>query len=156
MFAVTYDTPMRLWPIDMDAFIHMNNASYVRVAELSRWRVFSASGMLSKRFRNVLFLVAEQKAKYFKPINPFQPYIVRTTITSAENKWFNYNHVFMKSPKDGDTAEPVIYCVVDTLAVLKRQDGKTIKIEELAQDNEFYSNLYQEKEDGSSNSNIYK
>lgn len=70
--AITYDTPMRLWPIDMDAFMHMNNASYVRVAELSRWRVFSASGMLSKRFRNVLFLVAEQKAKYFKPINPFQ------------------------------------------------------------------------------------
>jgi hypothetical protein len=60
----------------------------------------------------------------------------------------------MKPPKDGDTAEPVIYCVVDTMAVLKRQDGKTIKIE--AQDNEFYSNLYQEKEDGSSSSNIYK
>jgi acyl-ACP thioesterase len=27
----------RLWPIDIDLFGHMNNASYIRVAELSRW-----------------------------------------------------------------------------------------------------------------------
>lgn len=31
--------PFRLWPTDMDIFFHMNNASYVRVAELSRWLV---------------------------------------------------------------------------------------------------------------------
>jgi acyl-CoA thioesterase FadM len=136
----------------MDAFMHMNNASYVRVAELSRWRAFPASGMFTKKFRNVLFLVAEQKAKYFKPINPFQKYIVRTTITTTENKWLHYNHVFMKPPRDGDKSQPVIYCVVDTMAVLKRPGGKTIKIEELAQDNEFYNNLYVEKGDKIDNS----
>ena len=27
----------RLWPTDMDFFFHMNNASYIRVAELCRW-----------------------------------------------------------------------------------------------------------------------
>ena len=31
--------PFRLWPMDIDLFGHMNNASYVRVAELSRWWV---------------------------------------------------------------------------------------------------------------------
>lgn len=139
--AITYDTPMRLWPIDMDAFMHMNNASYVRVAELSRWRVFPASGFFKKEFRNVLFLVAEQQAKYYKPINPFQNYVVRTTITSSENKWLHYNHVFMRPQKSGDTSEPTVYCVVSTTAVLKRAGGKTIKIDELAKENDFYQNL---------------
>ena len=35
--------PFRLWPMDIDLFGHMNNASYVRVAELSRWWVFELS-----------------------------------------------------------------------------------------------------------------
>lgn len=33
--------PFRLWPTDLDFFGHMNNASYIRVAELSRWFVIS-------------------------------------------------------------------------------------------------------------------
>ena len=28
----------RLYPINMDVYGHMNNACYLRVAELSRWR----------------------------------------------------------------------------------------------------------------------
>lgn len=34
--------PFRLWPTDIDFFGHMNNASYIRVAELSRWSVTSS------------------------------------------------------------------------------------------------------------------
>ena len=36
----------RLYPLDCDIYGHMNNASYLRVAELARWRQFAQSGMV--------------------------------------------------------------------------------------------------------------
>jgi hypothetical protein len=30
----------RCWPIDLDIFLHMNNAMYFRIAELSRWYIY--------------------------------------------------------------------------------------------------------------------
>ena len=40
-----YEVPFRCYPIDMDTNLHINNACYFRVAELSRWRVFPESNM---------------------------------------------------------------------------------------------------------------
>ena len=40
-----YEVPFRCYPIDMDTNLHINNACYFRVAELSRWRVIPESNM---------------------------------------------------------------------------------------------------------------
>ena len=40
-----YEVPFRCYPIDMDTNMHINNACYFRVAELSRWRIFPESKM---------------------------------------------------------------------------------------------------------------
>ena len=37
----------RCWPIDLDVFMHLNNANYLRVAELSRWSNMAELGFLS-------------------------------------------------------------------------------------------------------------
>lgn len=137
--AVSFDSPFRLWPIDMDIFMHMNNASYVRVSELARWRAFPAAGFLKPSFRNVVFLVTEQKVKYLKPILPFRNYTVRTTVTSSENKWLHYEHRFISVPKEGK--EPTVHAVVEATAVVKRPDGRTFKIDEMGKESDFFGRL---------------
>jgi hypothetical protein len=52
--------PFRCWPVDY-AFGHMNNAAFITVAELSRWRMItklgSAQHVISKK---ALIVVSEQ------------------------------------------------------------------------------------------------
>lgn len=150
---LSYTVPFRCWPIDLDAFMHMNNASYIRVAELGRWAVFTRSKTLDYLSqKGILFLVAEQKATYLRPIPPFTKYYLSNSVSFSDNKWMHFRHTFMSHPpvptssssdKDNtNTKEPVIYAVVECKAVLKSKTGKTIKADEIIADNEFYREMH--------------
>lgn len=140
---ISYDVAMRCWPVDMDMFMHMNNAMYVRCAELARWRIFPQSESLRMTSMNgILFLAVEQHVVYQRPIMPFAQYVIRTTVNASDNKWLSYKHTFQQHPsqvKAGD--EPKVYAVVDCKAVLKEKSGKTVKIDQIAKDSKFYSRL---------------
>lgn len=135
-----YDVNMRCWPIDMDAFMHMNNACYVRCAELARWRVFLQSDTLRMTsLQGILFLAVEQRVSYLKPIMPFAKYTIRTTITSSDNKWLHYRHTFQQHDSQvSNGKDAMVYAVVDCKAVLKEKTGKTVKIDQLIAHNDFY------------------
>jgi len=94
--ATTVTAPFMCTPIDLDVYGHMNNANYVRVAELARWRMLMESGlfrMMSQR--RLMFLVVSQEVTYGRPIAPFQAYVVRTAIRVCEDdKWVYYTHTF--------------------------------------------------------------
>ena len=124
-----YEVTFRCWPIDMDFNFHINNACYIRIAELARWRNFPKSNMFEYlKNRGVMFLVTEQHIKYFKPIMPFQKYIVSTSIATSQDKWFHYKHTFLQHPSDVEIGKPVVvYAEIDCRAVLKEKSGKTIK-----------------------------
>ena len=138
--AIVYDVPFRCWPIDMDMFMHLNNASYARVAELARWRIFPQTGAMEMtRKRGILFLVVNQQISYLKQLPGLQPYIIRTKVTVSDNKWIHYTHTFMKPPVAGK--DPYIYGIVELKAVMKEKSGKTVRISELSQENDFYEQL---------------
>jgi len=110
------ETQFRCWPIDLDIFLHMNNAKYVRVAELSRWSVFPSSGMMSLfRERGVMFLVVDQRIQYFKSIVPYQKYTVQTSIVYSQknDKWLYYIHTFVQDPSTVlHGKDPIVYANV--------------------------------------------
>ena len=122
-----FDVAFRAWPIDLDTYFHINNSCYFRTAELSRWRIFPQSNMLSiLAKKGAMFLVAEQTIKYMRPIGPFQKYVVRTSMSTTDNKWMNYKHTFMQHPDDVKSdKQPITYAVIDVKAVLKEKTGKT-------------------------------
>ena len=108
------DVDFRCWPVDIDIFFHMNNAKYIRVAELARWHITPATGILTARERH-LFLAVEQRIQYFKPIAPFQKYTVRTTLSYSpdDNKWLHYNHAFIQHRSDvKENQEPIKYAEI--------------------------------------------
>ena len=139
--ALQYDVAFRCWPIDMDAFMHMNNAMYARVAELARWRVFVQSGTLSlTSLRGILFLAVDQRVQHLRPIDPFQSFIVRTDISATQDKWIHYTHTFQAS----SAADAQVFAVVDCRAVLKQKDGRTVYLSSLVQESPFYRRMLEE------------
>lgn len=129
----TVEVGFRCWPIDLDTYLHMNNAQYLRVSELSRWRIFPPSGLMAASMKKGwMFLAVEQTVKYLKPIGPFQRYVVSTKMSHKDNKWLLYEHTFQQHPNDVKAGqEPVKYAVIDLRAVLKQRDGKTVRPAEL-------------------------
>jgi len=125
-FAVNF----RCWPIDIDIFFHMNNSRYMTAAELSRWRLTFSSTLGGIMHRNKMkFLIAEQSAMYYRPILPFQKYIVTTTITISDDKYLNFIHKFEQHPKSVKPgSKPFTYCIVNAKSVFKLANGKTVPV----------------------------
>ena len=123
------DVAFRCYPIDIDTYMHMNNACYLRVGELARWRIFPVSGLFSASLnKGWMFLAVEQTVTYLKPIKPFQRYVVSTTMTHRDNKWLLYTHSFVQHPDDVKVGkEAAVYSVIHLKAVLKEKGGKTVR-----------------------------
>ena len=138
-----YEVAFRAWPVDLDTYFHINNACYLRIAELARWRIAPESKMFSIiKDKGIMFLATEQVIKYIKPIQPMQKYIVSTSISYTEDKWFYYNHTFLQHPDDvKQNKEPIIYAIINCKAVLKERNGKTFRISEFLKYSSFYNDL---------------
>eukprot|EP00553_Chaetoceros_curvisetus_P005438 CAMPEP_0204624616 /NCGR_PEP_ID=MMETSP0717-20131115/10368_1 /ASSEMBLY_ACC=CAM_ASM_000666 /TAXON_ID=230516 /ORGANISM="Chaetoceros curvisetus" /LENGTH=177 /DNA_ID=CAMNT_0051640069 /DNA_START=71 /DNA_END=604 /DNA_ORIENTATION=- len=136
--------PFRCWPIDIDCFLHMNNAKFLLNAELSRWRTMCNTGALVSRITSkegMVFLAAENKVKYLRPIAPLQRYVISSTLQfDDEDKWLYYRHTFQEHPDDikGRDGTAKTFAIVDLKAVVKEQSGKTIKPSVILKESDFY------------------
>lgn len=141
-----YQLSYRAYPIDLDTYMHMNNACYFRVAELARWRIFPQSRSLHESLsKGWMFLVAQQKINYYKPIGPFQKFVIRTSIQHTQDKWLHYSHTFMQHPDNVQTGkEPTTYAHIQMKAVIKDKSGKTVKPSEFMKISDFNEQLISE------------
>ncbi len=126
----TIECAFRCWPIDIDLYNHMNNANYLRVAELARWNAFPGSGLFDAAVKKgIMFLAVEQSITYYKPVPSFGKYVVATSIDIyKDDKWIWYTHTFLQHPdnvKVGQEARK--YAEIKLRAVVKEKSGKTIK-----------------------------
>lgn len=123
----------RCWPIDLDLYLHMNNASYIRVAEYARWRILPSSQFLNhKELKGLYFIVVDQHVTYMKSIQPFQKYIISMSIQPQNDKYLLYTQKFIQHPADvKPNAQPIEYATVTTKAVLKEPSGKTFRPSEV-------------------------
>ena len=136
------DIDFRCSPIDIDVFMHMNNARYLHMAELARWRTMVASNSSSRIFskEGMVFLAAENTVQYYRPIAPFQRFVISTTLTAPKDsdKWFYYTHTFREHDKDVKPGgDPRVFAEVVCRAVVKQRNGKTIKPSQLVEDSDF-------------------
>eukprot|EP00606_Chrysophyceae_sp_TOSAG23-5_P000611 GSChrysophyteH2.ASY1.ANO1.810.1 assembled CDS len=126
----TVDVAFRCWPIDIDVYGHMNNACYLRVAELARWHIFPATGLLASAAKTrMMFLAVDQKITYVRPIRALKKYVIETKLdVYKDDKWVWYTHTFLQHPdniKPG--SEQKVYAKIELRAVMKEVTGKTIK-----------------------------
>jgi acyl-CoA thioesterase FadM len=90
----------RVWPFDCDINLHLTNARYFALCDLSRIYYMAQVGVLFKMLRRKwLPIVQAQEVSYFKPINPFQRFEVVTRITHWDDKYWYTEHKFISNDK---------------------------------------------------------
>lgn len=144
----TVDIAYRCWPVDIDAFFHMNNSRYLSCAELSRWRCLAPTSFFSRvtSKEGILFLAVENHIQYIRPIQPFQKFVISTScsVDEKEDKWILYRHSFQQHPDDIKEGFPAKeFAVVDLKAVVKEANGRTIKPSVLMEESKFLKDWMQ-------------
>ena len=107
----------RVWPWDIDAFLHMNNGRYSQIMDVARidWmrraRIFDA--VIKNRWGGVL---GGSLVRFRRVLKPFQKYRVWTEVVSWDEKWFFLEHRF-------ETLEGKLVAVGLTRAGLREKTG---------------------------------
>lgn len=91
----TSTTWYRAWPFDCDINLHMTNARYFALCDLSRTYYIGQTGVLVKMIkRGWIPVVQSQVISYIKPINPFSCFRVTTQMVHWDEKYWYVLHKF--------------------------------------------------------------
>ena len=104
-------------PSDIDIFFHLNNAMYLRHAELARWELLPRTGLLQKAIKDRwMFLVVSQDADYLKPLPPLAKFTMNTRAEPDETgKYLMFTHDFLYKDE--------MYATARVKAIVKRTTG---------------------------------
>jgi len=68
-------TPMRVWPNDLDIFLHMNNGAYLTIMDLARTDMMVRSGLATRILQNRWYpVVAAETIRFKKPLKLFHDF----------------------------------------------------------------------------------
>tara|TARA_R110000868_G_scaffold190862_1_gene434770 strand:+ start:69192 stop:69653 length:462 start_codon:yes stop_codon:yes gene_type:complete len=86
----------KVWPLDMDINIHMNNARYLSMMDLGRIHHMCRCGLMRKIIKyKWMPVVGKIEIRYIKPIDAFQKYTLRTEILGHDSKYFDMKQTFI-------------------------------------------------------------
>jgi acyl-CoA thioesterase FadM len=89
---------LRVWPTDLDINTHMNNGRFLTVMDLGRLDLIARTplGKMVVKFRWQP-IVASALIRYFRPLNPFQKYQLRSRVVGWDEKWFYVEQRFERN-----------------------------------------------------------
>ncbi|XP_078493861.1 protein THEM6 [Ciona intestinalis] len=83
-------------PTDLDHFLHMNNARYLRELDFARTAYYGDSGLiLYLQSSGVRLIMSACVVRYRKSLQPFQRFRVTTKITYWDDDSFYFQHSFL-------------------------------------------------------------
>lgn len=85
----------RVWPWDIDAFLHMNNGRYSQIMDVARIDWMRRSRILDAVIKNRWGgLLGGSLIRFRRSLKPFQRYRVWTEVVSWDERWFFLEHRF--------------------------------------------------------------
>lgn len=82
------EVAFRVWPHDLDANLHMNNARYLIAMEVARWALLIRAGLLRSVLRHRWAMVnAAQNVTFFRGLRLFQRYTIACRVLHADDGW---------------------------------------------------------------------
>lgn len=88
-------TEFRVWPWDVDAFLHMNNGRYSQIMDVARIDWMRRSRILDAIVKNRWGgLLGGSLIRFRRSLKPFQRYRVWTEVVSWDTRWFYLEHRF--------------------------------------------------------------
>jgi acyl-CoA thioesterase FadM len=89
---------MRVLPTDLDLNMHMNNGRYLTILDIARTEFLIRSGMDKVFYKNKLGgVTGGVHITFFKELNLFEKYQVRTKALHWDDMWFYIEHEFLKN-----------------------------------------------------------
>lgn len=93
--------PMRVWPADIDVYLHVNNGRYLTLMDAGRWDHSLRTGLFAQavkhRWKPVL---GAATVKFRRELKPFEAFELVTQISCWDRKWVYLEQRF---EKDGET-----------------------------------------------------
>jgi acyl-CoA thioesterase FadM len=88
---------VRVWPSELDYFLHVNNGRYLTLADLGRLDlVVRTDVMAAMRAHRAVPVVAEAIAKFRRELKLFQTFEIHTRILGWNDKWAFVEHRFLR------------------------------------------------------------
>lgn len=98
----------RVWPLDLDANIHMNNGRYLSIMDLGRLDLIVRVGLMKAVLKNKWMpVLSAATIRYRIPLMPFQKFNLETRVVWWDDKWFYMEQKFIIADggkKDGAVA----------------------------------------------------
>ncbi len=87
---------MRAWPWHCDAYRHLNNAVYLRLAEDARWAWTARTPLLKQAMSGRwMFLVAGADIVYRHPIPLMSSFEIVCRVEGADERWLYFSQEFV-------------------------------------------------------------
>lgn len=112
-------TRLRVWPNDLDLFLHVNNGVYFSLCDLGRVDLMLRSGSLGVvSGRRRIFMVAAETIQLHRPLGVFQRFDIHTRVIGWDEKAFFVEHRFSVASGavgagDASRDETVALCAVE-------------------------------------------
>jgi len=93
-------TKLRVWPNDLDVFMHMNNGAYLTIMDLARTDAVIRSGMMRQLLKRKWYpVVAAETIRFKKPLKLFQRYEIETEVVCWDHRAFYLVQTFSRNEK---------------------------------------------------------
>jgi acyl-CoA thioesterase FadM len=130
-------TRMRVWPNDLDVFLHVNNGVYFTLCDLARVDLLVRSGTFGVvAGPRRPFLVAAQTIQLHRPLGLFQRFEIVTRVLGWDDRAFFVEHRFVgrSGTRAASEGELVALAVVEGRVFEARRNRGQIRPAEILQE----------------------
>jgi acyl-CoA thioesterase FadM len=126
-------TELRVWPNDLDVFMHVNNGVYFSLCDLGRVDLLLRSGAFGLAAgRKRTFLVAGETIQLRRPMRVFERFAITTRVLGWDDKGFFVEQRITLPPDERDPGGQVVAIAVVEGRVFERGRGQVPPVEVLA------------------------
>lgn len=91
---------LRVLPNDLDFNFHMNNGRYLSIMDLGRIELIKQRGLIGHMIKQRWIpIVGQAQISFYRPLNPFQSYELRTRLMCWNDKWAYFEQIFISKNK---------------------------------------------------------
>lgn len=81
--------PMRVWPFDVDIYLHLNNGRYLTLMDFGRFQHALRTGMMqTMSARGWKPILGEARVEFIREIRTFRRFELVTRLAAWDEKWF--------------------------------------------------------------------
>jgi acyl-CoA thioesterase FadM len=118
---------MRVWPTDLDMFLHMNNSRYLAIMDVGRLDAILRSGVFQRiRDRGWSGVVASETIRFRESLAPFARFELRTRVLGWDERSLYYRQTFVRKGR-------VAAVGLVRIRFLRRDGSGTLQMAEVAE-----------------------